>query len=257
MILDKFSLEGQVAVVTGGGQGLGKVFCHAFAEAGADIVVAEINQETGGQTTAEIDAMAGREAIYVETDVTSRASVAAMVATGIERFGRIDVLMNNAGIVHWGEAESVAEGDWTKVIDVNLNGLFFCAQAVSKPMIAAKTGRIINIASMSGHIVNRPQAQASYNASKAAVIQLTKSLATEWAPHNVRVNSISPGYMGTDMAKPFFEDPEYGGVWIPSIPMKRPGEPEELAGVALFLASDASSYVTGSDIVVDGGFTCW
>jgi NAD(P)-dependent dehydrogenase (short-subunit alcohol dehydrogenase family) len=256
MILDKFRLDGNVAIVTGGGQGLGKVFCRAYAEAGADIVVAEINEETGPQTVAEIEEL-GRKALYVKTDVTSRESVGQMVATALEAFGRIDVLMNNAGIVHWGEAESVAEDDWRKVIDVNLNGLFYCAQAVSVPMIEQKRGRIVNIASMSGHIVNRPQCQASYNASKAAVIHLSKSLATEWAQYNVRVNSISPGYMGTDMAKPFFEDPIYGGQWIPAIPMKRPGEPDELAGVAVFLASEASSYVTGSDIVVDGGFTCW
>ncbi len=256
MILDKFSLSGCTAVVTGGGQGLGKVFCRAFAEAGADIVVAEMNRETGPVTAQEIEKI-GRRALFVETDVTDRESVEAMVGRALDEFGKIDVLMNNAGIVHWGQAEAVSEEDWRKVIDVNLNGLFFCAQAVARPMIERKSGRIINIASMSGHIVNRPQCQASYNASKAAVIQLTKSLATEWAKHNVRVNSISPGYMGTDMAKPFFENPEYGGVWIPSIPMRRPGEPEELGGVAVFLASEASSYMTGSDVVVDGGFTCW
>ena len=256
MILDKFKLDGDVAIVTGGGQGLGKEFCRAFAEAGADIVIAEINDETGRQTASEIEEL-GRRSSYVKTDVTDRDSVQNMVKNVINTFGRIDILMNNAGIVQWGQAESVSEDEWREVIDVNLNGLFYCAQAASKPMMERKRGRIINIASMSGHIVNRPQGQASYNASKAAVIHLTKSLAAEWAQFGVRVNSISPGYMGTDMAKPFFEDPEYGGVWIPSIPMKRPGEPAELAGVAVFLASDASSYVTGSDIVVDGGYTCW
>lgn len=256
MVLDKFSLEGNVAVVTGGGQGLGKVFCLAFAEAGADVVVAEVNEETGPQTVREIESL-GRNSVFIKTDVTDRKSVQAMVDCTIETFGKIDILMNNAGIVHWDAAESVSEDDWRKVIDVNLNGLFYCAQAAAVPMIERKQGRIINIASMSGHIVNRPQCQASYNSSKAAVIQLTKSLATEWAEHGVRVNSISPGYMGTDMAKPFFDDPNYGGQWIPAIPMKRPGRPEELAGVAVFLASEASSYLTGSDIVVDGGFTCW
>lgn len=255
MILDKFSLQGCVAIVTGGGQGLGKVFCRAFAEAGADIVVAEINEETGPETAREMEAL-GRKSIFIRTDVADAESVRQMAARVYDEFGRIDVLMNNAGITLWREAEAVPEEDWRKVIDINLNGLFFCAQAVAKYMIEQKRGRIINIASMSGHIVNRPQSQASYNTSKAAVIHLTKSLAAEWARFGVRVNSVSPGYMGTSMAKPFFEDPEYGGVWIPAIPMKRPGEPEELAGVALFLASEASSYVTGTDIVVDGGFTC-
>ena len=256
MILDQFSLRGQVAVVTGGGQGLGKVFCNAFADAGADVVVAEINAETGQQTVEQIQAT-GRRSMFVQTDVRDRASVSEMVQQAVVGMGKIDVLMNNAGIVKWGEAESVPEDDWRAVVDVNLNGLFFCAQEVGKHMIARRTGRIINIASMSGLICNRPQPQASYNCTKAAVIHLTKSLAVEWAPHNVRVNAIAPGYMGTAMAKPFFEDPNYGGVWIDMIPMKRPGEPDELGPVAVFLASEASSYMTGATMVVDGGYTAW
>lgn len=256
MILDKFSLAGQVGVVTGGGQGLGKVFCHAFAEAGADLVVAEINPETGPVTVEEIRARVGR-ALFVETDVRQRASVQTMVDRALAEFGRIDFLMNNAGIVIWAEAENVTEEDWRDVIDVNLNGLFFCCQAVGRHMIERRQGRIINIASMSGLIVNRPQCQASYNTSKAAVIQLTKSLAAEWAKYNIRVNAIAPGYMGTPMARPFFDDPQYGGQWIKDIPMKRPGDPVELGPLAVFLASEASSYVTGATIVIDGGFTLW
>ena len=256
MILDKFSLDGQVAVVTGGGQGLGKVFCRAFAEAGADIAVAEINEETGPQTAEEI-AELGRRSVFVKTDVTDPAGADAMIAETVRKLGKVDILMNNAGIVQWGEAEKATPADWRKVIDVNLNGLFYCAQAAAGHMIERKQGRIINIASMSGHIVNFPQCQASYNTSKAGVIHLTKSLATEWAKYNIRVNSISPGYMGTDMAKPFFDDPEYGGIWIKGIPMGRPGDPEELGGLAVFLASEASSYMTGSDVVIDGGFTAW
>ncbi len=256
MILDKFSLEGHVGIVTGGGQGLGKTFCHAFAEAGADIVVAEINPETGPQTVAEVEAL-GRHALFVETDVRDRASVQAMVEQTLATFGKIDILMNNAGVVKWGAAEDVDPADWRNVLDVNLNGLFFCCQAVGQAMIAQRAGRIINIASMSGLIVNYPQAQASYNASKAAVIHLTKSLAAEWAPYNVRVNAIAPGYMSTAMAKPFFTDPAYGEVWIDAIPMKRPGEPEELGPAAVFLASEASSYVTGETLVIDGGYTVW
>ncbi len=256
MVLDKFSLEGQVGIVTGGGQGLGKMFCHAFAEAGADIVVAELNAETGPVTVAEIEAK-GRKAHFVQTDVRDEASVASMVAEAIDKFGKIDFLMNNAGIVQHLEAEKVQAADWREVVDVNLTGVFLCSQAVGRHMIERQQGRIINIASMSGLIVNIPQAQASYNASKAAVIQLTKSLASEWAPHNIRVNAIAPGYMNTAMASPFFEDPAYGGVWINAIPMKRPGEPEELGPAAVFLASEASSYVTGATVVVDGGYTVW
>jgi NAD(P)-dependent dehydrogenase (short-subunit alcohol dehydrogenase family) len=140
---------------------------------------------------------------------------------------------------------------------VNLDGVFYCSQAVAKHMIERSKGSIINIASMSGLIVNRPQAQASYNASKAAVIHLTKSLAAEWAPYNIRVNAISPGYMVTEMAQPHFDDPETGGIWMDGIPMKRPGQPEELGPAAVFLASEASSYITGESIVIDGGFTIW
>ena len=256
MVLDKFSLERQVGIVTGGGQGLGKVFCNAFAEAGADIIVAELNAESGSAIAAEIEET-GHRALFVQTDVRDRQSVQTMVDKAITKFGKVDFLMNNAGITKWCPAEDVVEADWRGVFDVNVNGIFFCAQAVGRHMIQRRSGRIINIASMSGLIVNRPQAQASYNASKAAVIQLTKSLAAEWAPHNIRVNAMAPGYMGTPMAKPFFDDPKYGGVWIDAIPMKRPGNPEELGPVAVFLASEASSYITGEVIVVDGGFTVW
>jgi NAD(P)-dependent dehydrogenase (short-subunit alcohol dehydrogenase family) len=256
MLLEKFSLAGQVGIVTGGGQGLGKCFCRAFAEAGADLVVAEINPQTGPQTVSEILSL-GRRAVFCETDVADRASVQSMVDRCLAEFGRIDFLMNNAGITLWCEAEAVSEEDWRTVIDVNLNGLFFCSQAVAGPMIERRKGTIINIASMSGLIANRPQPQASYNTSKAAVIHLTRSLAVEWAPYHIRVNAIAPGYMDTAMARPFFEDPQYGGLWLDAIPMKRPGKPEELAPVAVFLASEASSYVTGTTIVVDGGYTAW
>jgi NAD(P)-dependent dehydrogenase (short-subunit alcohol dehydrogenase family) len=256
VVLEKFSLGGQVGIVTGGGQGLGKVFCRAFAQAGADIVVAEINRETGPETVKEIQAM-GRRALFIETDVRVRASVQAMVGKALAESGKIDFLMNNAGITKWCDAEDVPEEDWRDVMDVNLNGLFYCCQAAGQHMIERRSGRIINIASMSGLIVNRPQPQASYNASKAAVMHLTKSLAAEWAQYNVRVNAIAPGYMDTPMARPFFDDPQYGGLWIDAIPMKRPGKPEELAPIAIFLASEASSYVTGTTIVVDGGYTVW
>ena len=255
MILDRFSLHDHVGIVTGGGQGLGKAFCHAYAEAGAHIVVAELNPDTGRETAAEVEAL-GRRALFAQTDVRDRGSVGDMVVHVLDAFGRIDFLMNNAGIVHWEDAQTVSEADWRNVIDVNLNGLFYCSQAVAVPMIERRSGRIVNIASMSGDIVNRPQAQASYNASKAAVIHLTRSLAAEWAPHNVRVNAIAPGYMRTAMTQSFLEDPNYGGIWIKGIPMDRFGEPDDLAPVAIFLASDASSYITGTTITVDGGYTC-
>ena len=256
MVLDKFSLEDQVGIVTGGGQGLGKAFCLAYAEAGADIVVADINPVTGIQTSEEVRAK-GRRAIFIETDVCKRESVQAMVGETMAEFGKIDFLMNDAGIVKWCEAEKVREEDWLKVMNVNLNGLFYCCQEVGKQMIQQGGGCIINIASMSGLIVNRPQCQASYNASKAAVIHLTKSLAVEWAKYNIRVNSISPGYMEGPLAAPLMEDPNYGPVWMESIPMNRVGKPEELCPVAVLLASEASSYMTGTTVIIDGGYTAW
>lgn len=255
-IVDMFSLKDQVGIVTGGGQGLGKAFSLAFAEAGADIVVAELNSKTGPETVKEIENI-GRRALFVETDVRQRLSVEAMVEKTIERFNHLDFIMNNAGVVKWCPAESISEKDWREVIDVNLNGLFYCSQAAAHEMIKQRCGCIINIASMSGYIVNRPQPQASYNASKAAVIHLTRSLAAEWAPYNIRVNAIAPGYMDTAMTHKAFEDPVYGSIWTDGIPMRRPGRPEELAPLAIFLASSASSYVTGSTILVDGGYTVW
>ncbi|MCP4397642.1 MAG: glucose 1-dehydrogenase [bacterium] len=256
MILDKFSLAGQLGIVTGGGQGLGKAFCLAYADVGADIVIADINPETGPGTVEEIQAK-GRRATFIETDVRKRASIRAMVEKTVTQFGKIDFLMNDAGIVIWDEAERVKEEDWMKVMDINLNGLFYCCQEVGKRMIEQGGGRIINIASMSGSIVNRPQYQASYNTSKAAVIHLTKSLAAEWAKYNIRVNSISPGYMEGPLAAPLLDDPNYGPVWMDAIPMHRPGKPEELCPVAVLLASEASSYMTGTNVVIDGGYTTW
>ena len=254
MVLDKFSLAGQVGIVTGGGQGLGWAFCQAFAEAGADIVIAEINPETGPKTAEQIQIM-GRQALCVQTDVRDNASVEAMVDQALAKFGRIDFLMNNAGIAAWRPAEETSQEEWLNMMDVNLNGVFYCCQAVGKHMISRGAGLIINIASMSGVIVNTPQPQVAYNTSKAAVIHLTKSLAMEWAPHGIRVNAICPGYMATPMAQPYFEDPKYGGVWMNMTPMHRPGQPEELGPLAVFLASEASSFVTGAAILIDGGYS--
>jgi len=256
VIANPFDLAGKVAFVTGAGRGLGREFARALAAAGADIVVAEMNAKTGPQAAREIRAM-HRKALSVRTDVTKPASVAKAVHAAVEKFKRIDILVNNAGITIWKEAEKVSLAEWRRVVDVNFNGLFYCCRAVGRVMIRQGGGSIINIASMSGTIVNVPQAQASYNATKAAVVHLTKSLAVEWAKYNVRVNSISPGFMATPMAQPFFADPKVGGVWMPRIPMGRPGRPEELGPLAIYLASEAaSSYLTGCDIIIDGGYTC-
>ena len=254
MLLDKFSLDGQVSIVTGGGQGLGKTFGDAFSDVGADIIVAEINPQTGPKTVTEV-VDKGRRALFIETDVAGPGNVQRMVDRTLPKFGKIDFLMNNADITIWDDAQDVTLDDWHKLMKINLDCVFFCEQTVSKHMIERRQGRIINIASMSGLIANRPQEQASYNTSKAALIHLTKSLAAEWAPYNIRVNALAPGYMATDMAQPFFDDPRYGGIWMDAIPMKRPGQPDELGPAAVFLASEASSYVTGETLVIDGGYT--
>jgi len=254
MIKDPFNLSGKVAIVTGAGQGLGKEFALALANAGADLVIAELNPETGAQTAREVEAL-GPKALSLVTDVTDPKSVQSAVDAAVKKLGHIDVLVNNAGMTIWGDAESVPEEDWKKVLELNLNGLYRCCRAVGKVMLDKGGGSIINIASMSGLIVNVPQPQWSYNASKAAVIHLTRSLAVEWAKRGVRVNAVSPGYMDTPMARPFFEKPEYGGVWMDRIPMGRPGRPEELGPLVVYLAGEASTYVTGSNFVIDGGYT--
>ena len=256
MVLDQFSLAGQVGIVTGGGRGLGKMFCQVFAEAGADIVVAEIDSLTGEQTAGEVRSL-GRKARFIQTDVRQRKSIFDMVSSAVAEFGKIDFMVNNAGIAKWVEAEKMDEADWKEMMDVNLNGVFYGCQAAALHMIPRRNGRIINIASMSGLIVNKPQPQAAYNTSKAAVIHLTKSLAVEWAQYNIRVNAIAPGYMNTPMTVKFFNDPHFGGVWNEATPMKRPGEPSELGPAAVFLASNASSFITGETIVIDGGYTAW
>lgn len=255
-VLEKFNLKGQVAIVTGAATGLGKAMATALAQAGSNIVIPDVNLEAAEKTAQELAENEGIEAIAIKMDVTKEDEVNAMVEKVVERFGKIDILFNNAGIVINGKAEETSYEDWYKVIDINLNGVFLVSKAVGKVMIEQKKGSIVNISSMSGIIVNTPQCQASYNASKAGVIMLTKSLAMEWAKHNIRVNTIAPGYMKTELTKKFFES---GGgevdTWLSMTPMGRPGNPEELGAIALYLASDASSFATGSVFTIDGGYT--
>jgi NAD(P)-dependent dehydrogenase (short-subunit alcohol dehydrogenase family) len=255
-VMDQFKLDGRVALVTGGGRGLGEVFCQAYAEAGAAVVVADVIEDNANAVATEL-ADAGCKSTAIHVDVTSTESVQNMVSHALDTFGRIDVMMNNAGVVNNVPGESMSDEDWDWVVRVDLDGVFKCCRAVAPHMIGQKSGSITNIASMSGSISNHPQPQCHYNAAKAGVIMLTKSLAGEWAPHNVRVNSISPGYMETQMTKGGREDETLYPVWIENTPMKRCGKPSELAGLALYLASGASSYMTGTDIIIDGGYHVW
>lgn len=255
---EKFLMNTKVSVITGGAQGLGRSMAGALAQAGSDIVIADLNGELAEITAKEIAEEYGVRALAFACDVTKPQDAQDLVEKTVSEFGKIDVLINNAGIVKHKDARDVSPDDWLSVIDVNLNGVFYCAQAAGRAMIGQGYGNIINIASMSGLIVNTPQPQASYNASKAAVIHLTKSLACEWAPCNIRVNAVCPGYMKTDMTRTFFENGgEWVDRWMDFSPMRRPGNPEELDGIILYLASDASTFTTGAAIPVDGGYTAW
>ncbi len=255
-ILEKMSLKGKIAFVTGGARGIGKNIAIALSEAGAKVAVVDVDIAEAEKTAAAIRDT-GAECIAVQADVTDQAQVNFMVAKVVETFGKLDIAFCNAGICMNIPASEMTPEQWNRVISINLTGVFLTAQAAGKQMILqGGGGSIVNTASMSGHIVNVPQPQCSYNASKAGVIQLTKSLAVEWAEHGVRVNCISPGYIGTELTlasptlKPLIEK------WNQVAPLHRLGRPEELQAVAVYLAGDASSFTTGSDFVVDGAFTC-
>lgn len=256
-ILARFSLAGRVSMVTGAAQGLGLAMAGALAEAGSRIVIAEVNIDKARQAAEELSGRYGVEVLALPCDVTIPADARRVVSQTVEAFGRLDVLVNNAGIVHHEPALTVSYENWLKVINVDLNGVFLMSQAAARQMKDAGGGAIVNIASMSGLIVNTPQCQASYNAAKAGVIHLTKSLAVEWAPYNIRVNAICPGYMKTAMTEGIFSDPNHPWVstWMAMSPTGRPGTPDELGGLVLYLASDASSFTTGGAFVVDGGYT--
>ncbi|MCM1136518.1 MAG: SDR family oxidoreductase [Clostridium sp.] len=256
-IMEKMRLDGKKGFVTGGARGIGKSTATAFAEAGADVAIVDVDYEEAVKTAAAIAKDTGRKVIAVKTDCTSPAQVDAMIAQVTEELGGLDFCHNNAGICINVPADEMTYEQWNKVINVNLNGVFLTDIAAGKYMLAHGGGSIINTASMSGHIVNVPQPQCAYNASKAAVIQLTKSLAIEWAKRGVRVNSISPGYIGTELTLnspaliPLIEK------WNEMAPLGRMGKPEELQAICVYLAGDASSFTTGADFVIDGAFTCF
>lgn len=249
-----FSLEGKNAIVTGGAQGIGKVVATRMAEVGANIAIFDLQLEKAKATAKEIAELTGKKVLAYEIDVTDPAQVKDRIQKAAEDFGGMDLLFNNAGIAVHKTAHEVTPEEWAKVINVNLNGEYYMASEFARYLKAnGRKGSIVNTASMSGHIVNWPQRQASYNASKAGVILMTKSLAVEYWEDGIRVNSLSPGYMYTELCKQLPE--EWQERWFDLTPAGRYGQPEELCGAVIYLFSDSASFTTGTDLIVDGGYT--
>lgn len=249
-----FSLDGKVALVTGGGRGIGQVICLQLAKAGADIA---IFSRSGAAETVKLIEAEGGKVLDIIADATKEDQVAAGIQKIIDVYGHLDIVVNNAGVCYHKTAFEATVDEWREVLDINLTGEYIVCKEAARAMIAHGTkGSIINIASMSGHIVNIPQMQAAYNASKAGVIHMTRSLAIEWIDNNIRVNSISPGYVATPMSvDPDFVEPELMAAWQPLFPMHRMAKPEELCGAIIWLCSESAGYTTGADIVIDGAYT--
>lgn len=256
-ILEKMRLDGKTTFITGGARGIGKAIAEAVAEAGSNVAIVDLDIEEAEKTASAIEAATGVGTMAIKTDVTDQEDVDKMIEAILEKFGRIDAAFCNAGICINVPADEMTLEQFKKVIDINLTGVFLTSQAAAKVMLKQGKGSIINTASMSAHIVNVPQPQCGYNASKAGVIQLTKSMAVEFAKRGVRVNSISPGYIGTELTlssptlQPLIEQ------WNAMAPLGRMGRPEELQAIAVYLAGDSSDFTTGSDFVIDGAFTCF
>ncbi len=245
-----FSLSGKHALVTGAGRGIGLEIARTLRGAGATVTVADFLEDIGRTAAGELGGA------FVQVDVRDPSSAEQMMVQA-EGVAPVDILVNNAGIAVNVAAEDASDDDWLNVMNVNLNGVFWCCRAAAKRMLARQAGAIVNIASMSGVIANKPQPQAAYNTSKAGVIMLTKSLAAEWAERGVRVNAVSPGYIGTEMTKLGMNNEDWHRQWLEMTPMGRVGEPADIAHAVLYLASDAARFATGTNLIVDGGYTAW
>ncbi len=250
--LDRFKLDNRRAFVTGGARGIGRAITLALAGAGAAVTVADRDRAAADSTVDVVRGLGG-----VATALTLDVTQAADVETAAAAAADVDILVNNAGMVTNAPALDTADADWRRVLALDLDAVFWCSRAFGRHMVERGRGSIVNIGSMAGDIVVFPQGQPAYNAAKAAVAMLTKSLATEWAKSGVRVNAVAPGYTATELTLLGRSKPEWFQTWLDRTPMGRLGEPDEIAAVVLFLASDAASFMTGSIVTVDGGYTCW
>jgi NAD(P)-dependent dehydrogenase (short-subunit alcohol dehydrogenase family) len=247
-----FGLAGQVALVTASSKGIGKACALALAQAGADIILGLHHKAGGHELAGQIREM-GREALLVQMDVSKMQEIADSVQAGLQRFGHIDILVNNAGIGEPNPAEEVLEKDFDEALAVNLKGTFFTAQAVGRAMIKQRSGRIINISSQAGFVAL--PTESVYCMTKAAIAHLTKCLALEWAPYNITVNAVAPTFIETPGTKKWLEDADFRASVVERIPLGRVGDPMEVAGPVVFLASPAASLITGATIMIDGGWT--
>lgn len=251
-VLPRYDLEGKVVLVTGASRGIGRAITLACSKAGADLVLGVRDVDASGQLIAELAAN-GRKLLPLRLDITDSRDIAAAVEAAIDTFGRIDVLVNNVGVGPENRAEDVTEADFDFTLNVNLKGTFFMTQAVGRQMIARKSGRIVNISSQAGTVTLL--GESIYCMTKAAINHLTRCLAMEWAPHNIAVNSVSPTFIWTDGTAPALADPEFRKRTLAHIPLGRIGDPVDVAGVVVFLASPAASLITGTNLLVDGGWS--
>lgn len=253
-VMDLFGLRGKRALVTGASSGIGRKVAQAYVQAGADVAIAARNVEALKRIAGELAADGAGKVVPIRCDVTRPDQVTGMVDRVVAELDGIDIAVCNAGVIDVVPMLDMSPEEFQRIQDTNVTGVFLTAQAAARAMVAqGRGGVIITTASMSGTIINVPQQVGHYCASKAAVIHLTKAMAVEFAPHNIRVNSVSPGYILTELVEPLTE---FHRQWEPKIPLGRMGRPEELTGLYVYLASEASSYMTGSDVVIDGGYTC-
>jgi len=258
-IMDRFRLDNKVALITGGAQGIGKSFAFTLGQAGSKIIITDIQADKGEEVVSELSDE-GIDAFFIISDVTSRQSIEEMVDKAVKKWGVISIAVNNAGIGGWTNAEDMDENHWDRIMRANLRGVMFCSQMEAKAMIPQGYGKIINMGSVSAHVVLRPQNQVAYNVSKAGVFHLTRTLAGEWAKYGIRVNSLSPGYTRTEMLDDLLNTDDgrkLVSFWKEQIPLGQLAVLDDLQGAILFLASEASDYMTGADIVIDGGYSVW